>query len=290
MGSRYGGLKQMDPMGPNGESLLDYSVFDAKRAGFESVTFVIRRDFEELFKQQVGRRYEGHMEVRYVFQQLDELPGGHKVPVGREKPWGTTHAIWCARDVVKEPFAAINADDFYGADAYRKLCDFLSKVSMDATPAPFAMVGFQLGRTLSDHGTVSRGVCQVDDKGMLTHILEYTKIEKSTSGAEQNEAPAAKFSGLEPVSMNFWGFTPAVFPMLESELLEFLGAQGAEMKSEVYIPNTVGQLTHKALATCRVLETDSEWFGVTYREDKPVVQESIRRLIAAGLYPQTLTA
>lgn len=292
MGSRYGGLKQLDPMGPNGETLLDYSVYDALRAGFGSVTFVIRRDFEEIFKQQIGRRYEKQTEVRYVFQQLTDLPGGYAVPEGREKPWGTTHAIWCARDVVKEPFSAINADDFYGADAYKRVAGFLTAVPMDATPAEFAMVGFNLRKTLSEYGTVSRGVCRVDDKGMLKFIAEYLKIERVGDAAQQAEPDGSvtKFSGDETVSMNFWGFTPSVFPMLEAEMLAFLKEKGAEMKSECLIPNTVGALVNSGRANLKVLETTSIWFGITYREDKPQVQRELQKLIAAGDYPTPLWA
>lgn len=292
MGSRYGGLKQLDPMGPNGETLLDYSVFDALRAGFGGVTFVIRRDFEDIFRNQIGKRYESQTNVRYVFQQLDALPTGFSVPQDRDKPWGTTHAIWCARDTVKEPFCSINADDFYGADAYAKIAAFLSAVSTDTTPAPFAMVGFRLGNTLSDHGTVSRGVCRVDENGLLTHIKEFTKIAKTASGGSQTDPDGTvhSFTGTEPVSMNFWGFTPAIFPMLEQELHTFLSVHGKELKSELFIPNTVGQLTSKGLATCRVLETEGLWFGVTYREDKPVVQKTLNSLITQGVYPSPLWA
>ena len=292
MGSRYGGLKQLDPMGPNGETLLDYSVFDALRGGFGSVTFVIRRDFEEIFRNQIGKRYEGRTEVRYVFQQLDMLPGGYSIPEGREKPWGTTHAIWCARDVVKEPFAAINADDFYGPEAYATIAKFLKEAPVDANPASFAMVGYKLSNTLSDHGSVSRGVCKTNAEGLLTHIVEATKIEKIPGGAQQVEPDGSitKFTGDEPVSMNFWGFMPSIFPMLEEELLEFLAKDRLTPKSESLIPNTVGRLIEKKLATLRVLTSDSTWFGVTYREDKPIVMESLRKLIAAGVYPEKLWA
>ena len=290
MGSRYGGLKQLDPMGPNGETLLDYSVFDALRGGFGSVTFVIRRDFEEIFRNQIGQRYEGRTEVRYVFQQLDMLPGGLTVPEGREKPWGTTHAIWCARDAVKEPFAAINADDFYGPEAYGTLSNFLMEAPMDSTPASFAMVGYKLSKTLSEHGSVSRGVCKTGPDGMLQHIIEATKIVKTAEGGEQIEADGSvtKFTGEEPVSMNFWGFMPSVFPMLEEELAGFLRDNLTSAKSESLIPNTVGRLIETKQATLRVLTSDSTWFGVTYREDKPIVMESLRKLIDAGVYPEKL--
>jgi hypothetical protein len=290
MGSRYGGLKQLDPMGPGGETLLDYSVYDAMRAGFGCVTFVIRKDFEEIFRQQIGAKYEGRIEVRYVFQQLDMLPEGFTIPDGRDKPWGTTHAIWCARDVVKEPFAAINADDFYGAEAYRKLAEFLQAAPMDATPAQFAMVGYRLGNTLSDHGSVARGVCKVDAQSHLTHVVECTKIVKTATGAEQAEPDGSMttFTGEEPVSMNFWGFMPAIFPMLGEEMVTFLKAHGTEAKSEALIPSTVCKLVEQGRASLKVLKTDSVWFGVTYRDDKPIVQEALRKLVAEGKYPAKL--
>ena len=290
MGSRYGGLKQLDPMGPNGETLLDYSVFDALRGGFGSVTFVIRRDFEEIFRNQIGKRYEGRTEVRYVFQQLDMLPDGFSVPEGREKPWGTTHAIWCARDAVKEPFAAINADDYYGSEAYATLAKFLGEAPVDSQPASFAMVGYKLSNTLSEHGTVSRGVCKAGPDGLLEHIVEATKIEKIPGGGQQVEPDGSVtlFTGEEPVSMNFWGFMPSIFPMLEEELVGFLGENANSPKAESLIPNTVGRLIEKKLATLKVLTSDSTWFGVTYREDKPIVMESLRKLIAAGAYPEKL--
>jgi hypothetical protein len=291
IGSRYGGLKQLDAMGPHGETLLDYSVYDALRAGFGGVTFVIRHAFEEHFRQQIGRRYEARTEVRYVFQELDTVPAGIRVPPEREKPWGTTHAIWCAHDVVAEPFVAVNADDFYGADAYAKIAAFLDRPAGKAGAiADFAMVGYQLGRTLSEHGSVARAVCRVDGEGWLQHIVECLKIEKTATGARQQEADGAitAFSGEEAVSMNFWGFTPAVFPMLEAELIQFLRGQAGQLKTECLIPNTVGSLIRSHQARMQVLRTDGVWFGVTYREDKPRVQQAVRDLIAAGAYPEKL--
>jgi hypothetical protein len=294
MGSRYGGLKQLDAMGPHGEALLDYSIYDALRAGFGCVTFIIRRDFEQVFREQVGSRYENRVEVRYVFQALDDLPGGFGVPEGREKPWGTTQAVWCARDAVREPFAAINADDFYGADAYRQIARFLGgAAALGPGPVPVAMAGFRLGNTLSEHGTVSRAVCRVDDAGRLKHIVECTKIERMPDGSgRQVEADGREtlFTGAEPVSMNFWGFTPEIFPLLEDDLKEFLEAEGGALKSENYIPNSVGRFVDRGQATCAVLATEGTWFGVTYREDKPRVQDAIRELIGAGHYPELLWA
>ena len=290
MGSRYGGLKQLDPVGQNGETLLDYSVFDARRAGFDRIVFVIRRDFEQVFREHVGGRYESRGDVDYAFQQLDMLPAGFSVPAGREKPWGTTHAIWCARDVLDGPFAAINADDFYGLDAFSKMAEFLKTNPSGTKPALFAMVGYQLNRTLSKHGSVSRGVCKVGDDNCLQHIVECTKIESGAEGIRQVESDVGitRFTGDESVSMNFWGLTPDVFPMLENELRTFLTESSANPKSECYIPNTIGRFIEQRIARVHMLKTDSTWFGVTYREDKPRVQESLVELCKAGVYPEKL--
>ena len=299
MGSRYGGLKQLDPMGPSGETLLDYSVFDALRAGFGRVVFVIRRDFEEQFRMAVGGKFEGRTAVDYVFQDLDELPAGLRRPESRQKPWGTGHAIWCARDTVREPFAAINADDFYGAGAYRALAGFFADAPAQspdpAAPAPFAMVGYQLDRTLSPHGTVARGVCAVDADGNLRHIEECTGIGRTDAPdgpiiSPRPNGTTAEFSGAEPVSMNFWGFTPAVFPLLETGLERFLHANLDDPKAEYYIPLAVAEFIAAGSARVRVLTTDAAWFGVTYREDKPVVAASLAALVRAGDYPANLLA
>ena len=290
MGSRYGGLKQIDPMGPNGETILDYSVFDALRAGFGKVVFIIRPDFADEFKQKVSPKFADKIAVDYAYQTLDKLPDGFSVPAGREKPWGTTHAILCAKDVVKEPFAVINADDFYGQHSYQVLGEYLQAVN--PTSSDFSMVGFTLKNTLSEHGTVARGVCQTNAEGYLTAIDEMTKIGKTDTGAQNtyDDGRTVALSGSEPVSMNMWGFTPKLFDHLDRVFIEFLRAQGAEMKSECYIPLTVGQLITEKHATCKVLRTDSAWFGVTYQEDKPVVQENISRLIADDSYPANLWA
>ena len=292
MGSRYGGLKQLDPMGPGGETLLDYSVFDALRAGFERVVFVIRRDFETDFRERIGRRYERRADVDYVFQQLDVLPSGHTVPSDRQKPWGTGHAIWCARDKVATSFAAINADDFYGAAAYRALAGFFQHSAAEEGAAHFSMVGYRLGNTLSEHGTVARGVCTVDERGFLAKVVECTGIEKAGDGARQKlpDGSFATFTGNEPVSMNFWGFTPEVFPLLEAGLKEFLRTSQNDPKSEFYIPLAVAEMIAAGAARVTVLPTDSSWFGVTYREDKPLVTSSIARLVEAGEYPSDLWA
>ena len=265
MGSRYGGLKQIDPMGPAGETILDYSVFDAIRAGFGKVVFIIRPDFADAFKQQIVPKFAGKIAVDFAYQTLDKLPAGFSVPAGREKPWGTTHAILCAKGVVKENFAVINADDFYGRDSYAQLAKFLTATA--PTSSEFSMVGFTLKNTLSEHGSVARG-------------------------AENREEgkPVQPLTGNEPASMNMWGFTPKLFDHLDRVFHEFLVKSGTEMKSECFIPLTVGQLVTEKHASVKVLRTDSAWFGVTYKEDKPIVQESLSKLIKAGEYPNNLWA
>ena len=288
MGSRYGGLKQIDPMGPSGETILDYSVFDALRAGFGKVVFIIRPDFEKDFRERIAAKFAGRIYVGFAFQTIDLLPAGFSVPAGREKPWGTTHAILCARQAVDTPFAVINADDFYGQDSYAVLARHLQGLALNSTD--YSMVGFTLKHTLSEHGTVARGVCQTDASGLLTDIQELTKIAKLPQGAEHRgeDGSVVSLTGEEPVSMNMWGFTPAIFPQLAADFDAFLRAKGAEMKSEAYIPMSVGNLIRAGQATCQVLRTDSAWFGVTYREDKPVVQASILRQVQSGSYPASL--
>jgi UTP-glucose-1-phosphate uridylyltransferase len=290
MGSRYGGLKQIDPMGPAGETILDYSVFDAIRAGFGKVVFIIRPDFEDDFRQRIAARFAGRIEVGFAFQTLDRLPTGFTVPAGRVKPWGTTHAILCARSAIATPFAVINADDFYGQDSYAALASRLT--TLTNTDRTFCMVGFTLKNTLSTHGTVARGVCRTDAAGRLTDIKELTKIARTATGAEHRAEDGAvtALTGEEPVSMNIWGFTPAIFPMLEADFRAFLTAKGQELKSESYIPMAVGNLITSAQASCDVLRTSSAWFGVTYREDKPSVQASILGLVHGGAYPSALWA
>ena len=290
MGSRYGGLKQLDAMGPNGEAVIDYSVFDAMRAGFGKVVFIIRKDFEQQFKEHLGARFEDKIEVAYAFQQIDDLPGGFQVPEGREKPWGTGQAILSARSVTNEPFAAINADDFYGRDAFEKLAGFLKEAEDDGDKQHYSMVGFRLRNTLSDFGSVSRGICESDGQGMLASVTEMTGIEKTEGGAEQKneDGSVTSLSGDEVVSMNMWGFTPGLFPRIEEKFSTFLEARGSEMKSEFYIPSVVDEMIHAGQADTRVLETESTWFGVTYQEDKPHVTASIRGLIEAGEYPADL--
>lgn len=288
MGSRYGGLKQIDPMGPSGETILDYSVFDAIRAGFGKVVFIIRPDFEQDFRVRIAGKFAGKIEVGFAFQTLDRLPAGFTIPAGREKPWGTTHAILCARDAVQTPFAVINADDFYGRDSYATLGRYLAGLKND--DLAYAMVGFTLKNTLSEHGTVARGVCKADADGLLTDIQELTKIAKTSSGAENRaeDGVVTSLNGEEPVSMNMWGFTPSIFPLLERDFIAFLAAKGQELKSESYIPMAVGNLVKSKQATCRILRTTAAWFGVTYREDKAMVQASIAAQVQQGNYPTSL--
>lgn len=291
MGSRYGGLKQVDPVGPSGEAILDYSVFDAHRAGFGKVVFIIRKDFETEFKDRVGSKYEGILPVEYCYQDINDLPSPFTVPAERAKPWGTAHAIRAARDVVKEPFAAINADDFYGRDAFAKLAAFLQRPAAADGKFHFAMVGYKLDLTLSDNGSVARGICKVDG-GKLESVTEMTKLVRVPGGAEnrEDESNPVKLTGEERVSMNLWGFTPELFAALESRFPAWLEKNGAELKSEWYIPFVVDELIHEGKADVEVLPTDSNWFGVTYREDKPFVTAEIGKLVAAGEYPQSLFA
>lgn len=289
MGSRYGGLKQIDPVGPHGEVVLDYSVFDALRAGFGRVVFLIRRELEAAFRGQMLPRYAGRADVEFAFQELDMLPAGFTIPAGRTKPWGTAHAVLCCAPVVRAPFAVINADDFYGAESYRLLHRFLTGATAEVTP-DYAMVGFRLGRTLSDHGSVARAVCTVDEAGALIRAEELTAIEKTPDGARHVGAGGAvrRLTGRELVSMNMWGFLPDVFEKFTGEFEAFLRERGGEPKAEFYIPYAVSRLIDRGAARCRVLPTESDWFGVTYREDKPGVEASLRRLIAEGRYPERL--
>ena len=289
MGSRYGGLKQVDPVGPSGEAILDYSVFDAERAGFGKVVFIIRKDVEAEFKERVGRKYEGVLPVEYCFQDINDLPPPFAVPEGRAKPWGTAHAIRAARNMVKVPFAAINADDFYGRDAFSKLAAFLSDESRDSAKLHFAMVGYKLDITLSDNGSVARGICAVDN-GMLVSVTEMTKLVRTPNGAEnrEDEANPVKLTGEERVSMNLWGFTPGLFAALEARFPAWLEKNGSLPKAEWYIPFVVDELIPEGKADVAVLPTDSSWFGVTYREDKPFVTAAISKLVASGEYPANL--
>jgi len=279
-GSRYGGLKQIDPVGPSGETILDYSVFDALRSGFGRVVFVIRKDFEVMFREKIGAKYAGRIAVDYVFQAVDALPVGFTVPDGREKPWGTGHATWCAREAMHEPFAVINADDFYGADSFRQLADFFNQ----ASGANAAMVGFRLANTLSENGAVSRGVCRVGTSGALLGVTEHTGILPEEVGSGR------KLAADTIVSMNCWGFTPEIFPRLDERFRTFLAnaITEAPLKAEFYLPGAISDLISRKEIGVRVLPTTSSWFGVTYREDKPRVVAALTELVRAGQYPEKL--
>ena len=289
MGSRYGGLKQLDPMGPHGETVLDYSVFDALRAGFKKVVFVIRRDFEDEFKKKVGSKFDQRVTVEYAFQSLDDLPEGFKVPDGRVKPWGTTQAVLAAEKCIDGPFAMINADDFYGRDAFAQLAKNLPTLHPKEGKTQYSMVGFKLSNTLSEHGSVSRGVC-TSENGRLTTVTEMTKIFKTSTGASNQDDPnnPVELTGNELVSMNFWGFTPDLFPQLHVAFEDFLKLHGEDPKSESYIPKVVDALIKSQQAEVEVLETTSSWFGITYPEDKNFVVNSIKELTDKGEYPSPL--
>jgi UTP-glucose-1-phosphate uridylyltransferase len=286
MGSRYGGLKQMDEIGPGGESIIDYSIYDAINAGFDKVVFVIRQSFAEQFKARFNPRLNGRIKVEYVFQELDKLPDGFTVPEGREKPWGTGHAILMAKDVVHSPFAIINADDFYGRDAYQKVFKFLTESRDDNE---YAMIGYPLRNTLSEYGTVSRGVCVTDAVGNLSSLAERTKI-----GYENNKIyfwegeTKTELTGEEPVSMNFWAFKPAFFQHLESQFNDFLKEKGNELKSEFYFNVVPDQLIKQGKAITKIITTTDKWFGVTYQEDRPEVHQRLKDLIDQGVYPERL--
>ncbi len=291
MGSRYGGLKQIDPMGPNGETVLDYSVFDAIRAGFGRVIFIIREDFAEAFRDGIGSRFSGRIAVDYAFQRLDDLPAPFSVPAGRSKPWGTTHAVRAARALVHEPFAVINADDFYGRDAYQRAATFLAQVPAADVKAHYAMIGYPLVNTLSDHGDVNRGICSTNSDGLLTGVEEYVNILRESDGVVRGTALDGRRKAIAesgPVSMNFWAFGRVFFDQLEAGFSQFLEAHGQAEKSEYYIPTIVDCLIRSDQADCTVIPTSSHWFGVTYPDDKPHVVASIQQLIAAGEYPAKL--
>ena len=286
MGSRYGGLKELDPMCPNCETLMDSSIFDAIRANFGKVVFIIRHDIEEAFKTQIGSKYEKYIPVEYAFQSLDDLPAGFTVPEGRVKPWGTGHAIYAARNVVKGPFVLINADDFYGQDGYAKLGEFLTKSATNE----FAMCGFLMKNTVSENGSVSRGICDIDSKGNLANVVEHTKIIKENDKYISclDNGDKVEFPANTVVSMNMWGFQDTLFDYLEELFIEFLKEKGGELKSEFYIPFVVDALVKAGKCTAKVLISESAWFGITYQEDKPEVQKNLAKLIDDGVYPAKL--
>ena len=286
MGSRYGGLKQMDGVGPNGEIIMDYSINDAIRAGFGKVVFVIRHDFAEAFQQKINAEHFGNrIQVEYVYQELDKLPAGFKVPEGREKPWGTNHAILMAKDVIHEPFAIINADDFYGRDAFMVIGDYLR--TLENTRGQYCMVGYRLENTLSENGTVSRGVCNIDANGNLAGMTERTSIGRNAAGIIEYKDSDDSLHPLAPettVSMNLFGFTPDYFTESEKLFVEWLKERGTEMKSEYYIPYAVNTFINSGYATMKVLKTTAQWFGVTYKEDRPMVVDRLKKLHEEGIY------
>ena len=290
LGSRFGGLKQLEPVGPAGETVLDYSVFDALRAGFGKVVFLIRRDFEEAFRERVGRKWETRTEVVYAHQSLEALPPGFVPPAGREKPWGTAHAVWCARNAISGPFAAVNADDFYGADAYMKVAAFLSEKF--PPPARYCMVGYQLSQTLSEHGSVARGICRLDGDGFLDGIEEVTGLERDGDGAraKRMDGTVRTFPATRTVSMNCWGFRTSILDELDRALVAFLKTHAANKTLECYLPSVVTELISKGAARVHVLPTTDQWFGVTYREDAPRVIHAVASLTTSGAYPNPLLA
>jgi dTDP-glucose pyrophosphorylase len=287
MGSRFGGLKQIDPVGPGGETIIDYSVYDAMRAGFDQLVFVIRRDIEEPFKKTIGARFERHLPVRYVYQELDKLPAGFAPPPNRRKPWGTGHAILMAAEEMDGPFAAINGDDFYGRRSFQLLGRHLQGGGED-----WAMVGFVLRNTLSEFGQVARGVCHTTPAGWLESVTEVTSIEKEGTGAKFTDAAGQRqtLSGEEIVSMNLWGFTPALFGHLRRELIAFLEQHRQDERAEFFIPTVVNSLVAAGRARVKVLRTPDSWFGVTYRDDRARAVENIAALIRQGDYPPKLSA
>ena len=287
MGSRYGGNKQLDEVGPSGETIIDYSIYDAIRAGFGKIVFIIRRDIEEQIKERFVSKLKDKIEVDYVFQEITKLPEGSKVNPERAKPWGTSHAILVAKDKIKEPFGVINADDFYGAESFKILYDFLTNDKKDTN---YCIVGYKMKNTLSDHGNVNRGVCKVDSGGFLVDIVETREIEKIAGGAQVTgtDGKIIKFTGEEIVSMNLWGFKHSCFDFLEQEFKHFISEKGMDLKSELDIPTSVDKFVKTGEITIQILMSAERWFGVTYREDKPFVVESINNMIAKGVYPSKI--
>lgn len=291
MGSRYGGLKQLDGLGPHGETIMDYSIYDAIQAGFGKIVFVIRKDFEEQFREKVLSKYEGHIPAELVFQGIDALPKGFTVPEGREKPWGTNHAVLMAKGVINEPFCVINCDDFYNRDCFKVIGKYLADLP-EGAKNDYAMVGFRVGNTLSENGTVSRGVCSTNKEGNLTTVVERTKIERRDGKVQylDDNGSWVTVDDNTPVSMNVWGFTPDYLDYSEEYFKEFLSdpRNMENKKSEYFIPMMVNKLITDGTATVKVLDTTSTWFGVTYPEDREGVVERIKRLVDEGVYPSKL--
>jgi UTP-glucose-1-phosphate uridylyltransferase len=280
MGSRYGGLKQLDKVGPNGETIIDYSLHDAIKAGFTKVIFIIRRDFEDQFKLQITNKYLGKFAVEFAFQDIDDLPNGFSCPSGREKPWGTGQAILSARNLINEPFVVINGDDYYGQESFKVIADYYNNGG-----AQFSMVAFRLDKTLSDFGAVTRGVCNVENDKLDT-VVETENLEKKGNYISTNRD--ITLDGSEPVSMNMWGFTPSLFNYLHEDFVNFLNDEGGELKSEFLIPTVINNLVQNNQEEVYVLRSNASWFGVTYKEDKPFVINKIQELIHSGIYSSPL--
>ena len=288
MGSRYGGLKQLDGLGPNGETIMDYSVYDALRAGFGKIVFVIRKDFEDDFRRVVISKYEHKVACQVCFQSIDSLPAGFSAPKERTKPWGTNHAVLMAKDIINEPFAVINADDFYGRESFQVLADFLN--SVEGKQNQYCMIGYRVVNTLSENGSVNRGICQTDENGYLTDVVERVGIEQKEGVivCPDENGQEITLEQNAPVSMNMWGFTPEYFNYSEEAFVQFLKEHGEEPKSEIYIPTVVNDLIKQGKVSCKVLDTPSKWFGVTYADDREQVVRKINDLIRSGQYPNKL--
>ncbi len=280
MGSRFGGLKQLEAVGPSGETIIDYSVYNAIAVGINKVVFIIRRDFEKDFREKIANKYAGHIRVEFAFQDSNDLPDGFSCPVGREKPWGTGHAILSAADLIHEPFVAINGDDFYGPESFRVMANYYQNGADD-----FSMVAFKLDKTLSTFGGVTRGLCTLKD-GQLDTVIETDNLQKTEFGVSSDQE--IELNGNEPVSMNFWGFTPVLFDDLRKMFVDFLSTRGKELKSEFLIPTVINDLIQSGREKVRVLYSNDPWFGVTYKEDKSYVQGEIQKLVEKGVYPQNL--
>ncbi len=287
MGSRYGGLKQVEPIGPGGEVIMDYSVYDAIRTGFGKVVFVIRKSFAEDFRELFDAKLKGKIETEYVYQELEDLPDGYSVPHEREKPWGTAHAILVTKDLIREPFCQLNADDFYGYRAFKAMAEFLSR---PLKPYQYSMVGYKLRNTLSEFGSVSRGICNVDQDGYLQKIVETTKIYKENGKivSLEPDGETRYLTGYESVSMNMWGFQPDIYEIIEEKFIKFLDQNRHLPKSEIFIPSVVYEIIMEQRASVEVLSGDSVWFGVTYKEDKPYVVSQVKQLTEKGEYPEKL--
>ncbi len=289
MGSRYGSLKQIDAVGPSGEAIIDYSIYDAIRAGFEKVTFIIRRGIEKEFREVFSEKLKGRIEVRYVYQELDMVPDGIIYSPERQKPWGTAHAVWVARDHIREPFVVINADDFYGAGSYRAMKEYLTE-NQTPDPSAFCMMGYQVQHTLSDFGSVSRGICESKEGNYLTSVVERTEIYKHGDEIyymdKKNEKVPLRRNEL--VSMNIWGFTPAIFDHLDKAFTDFIQVNAYKLKAELYIPAVINELLKSGKASVKILPAIDRWFGVTYKEDKPLAINNIKNLIEQGVYPDNL--